>query len=114
MHLQPAPVRAEAMAYQMPDRAEWIVIARHPAMAMINVYQDLGWQYRQPLLTYCMEPPSGGLAAGFFNLIDQPTPERLMLSPGTTLTMAGPRKLGTGEITEDDYRVTMAITHLYS
>jgi hypothetical protein len=102
----------DAMAYQLPDRREWIVIARIPAEMVIVVHGDIeGKQYafRDPLLTYLTETDSGGLAAGFFNLSDMPTPSKLQLQPGTSLGLTGERRLNPAEVTGEDWRVTLAL-----
>lgn len=113
--LATARTRGEAVAYQLPERSEWIVIARHaPAPCTVTVRgPDVGWAYAQPVLTYCTELADGALAAGYYNLIDQPTPARLELRPGTTLGLTTLRALSAADIAEDEYRVALALVHHY-
>mgnify|MGYP001544924960 FL=1 len=68
--LATAPVHAEAVCYQLPDRTEWIVLARHaPAPREVVVHGDVRWSYAQPVLTYCTDV-EGRLAAGYYSLAD--------------------------------------------
>lgn len=111
LNLATAPVRGEAVAYQLPDRSEWIVLARHaPAPCLVVVHGDCRWSYAQPVLTYCTELPDGSLASGYFSLADMPTPSVLELRPGMTM-LSGP--LTAAEIAEEDYRVSLAIAQHY-
>ena len=114
LSLATAATRGPAVAYQLPDRAEWIVIARHaPAPSAITVRgPDIGWGWRQPLLTYCTELDDGTLAAGYYSLTDQPTPARLSLRPGVTLGLTL-RQLTAASIAEEEYRVGLALLHHY-
>lgn len=108
-----AKLKHESLACQLPNRKEWIVIARHaPGPVEIVVYGPLRWAYKQPLLTYVTELEDGSLAAGFINIVDQPTPVHLSLQPGT-LQGKKPKKLSEAEITTEDYRFTLALTKLY-
>lgn len=115
LHLATHPLRHEAVAFQLPERSLWIVLARHaPAPCHVVVWQEHGWDFAQPLLTYCANTESGGLAAGYINLADQPTLADLRLDPGHIMRRDGKTdKLTDAEITDDDYRLTLAIHHLY-
>ena len=115
LHLATHPLRHEAVAFQLPERSLWIVLARHaPAPCHVAVWQDHGWDYSQPLLTYCANTESG-LAAGYINLTDQPTLAELRLVPGRLIRGDGlAETLTEAEITDDDYRLSLAIHHLYS
>ncbi len=114
--LATAPLKHEALACQLPDRRQWIVIARHaPAPCDVAVWQQHGWRYGQPLLTYCCNTDDGGLMAGFVNLIDQPRLRDLDLMPGRLIKKDGTMpKLTVAEITEESYRLEMAIFSLYA
>lgn len=110
LDLVTARTRGHGVAYQLPDRGEWIVLARwQPGMA-IPVYDDRTLGYRQPVLVYCTELDAGTLATGFLNLLAQPRPPDVQLRPGVSL-MRG--QLGEAEITEEDYRVSLAIAQHY-
>lgn len=116
LDLATAPTRGAAVAYQLPDRAEWIVLARHaPAPAAVTVLgPDIGWAYRQPVLTYCTEV-RGGLASGYYSLADYPTAGALpdLIRPGSSLTIRGARLLGEAETAEESARVALALLHHY-
>ena len=108
-----ARTRGEAVAYQLPDRHEWIILARHaPAPCVVPVAEGVSWAFRQPLLTYCTELDGGTLAAGYYSLADQPTPAQLVLSPGNTLGQSL-RALTEASIAEEEYRVGLALIHHY-
>jgi hypothetical protein len=112
--LSTARVRAEAVAYQLPDRGAWIVLARHaPAPCAVIVHGDVRWAYAQPVLTYCTVLEDGALASGYLSLADMPTAGALHLRPGLTLALSGPRALNAAEVSEEDYRVSLALLHHY-
>lgn len=113
LDLATARTRGEAVAYQLPLRSEWIVLARHvPAPAEIPVYGAARWAYAQPVLTYCTVLADGTLSAGYYSLTDQPTPARLSLRPGITLGRSI-RALTEASIAEEEYRVALALIHHY-
>ena len=113
LDLATARTRGEAVAYQLPLRSEWTVLARHaPAPAEIPVYESARWAYAQPVLTYCTVLADGTLAAGYYSLADMPTPDRLALRPGVTLGQSI-RALTEASIAEEDYRVMLALVHHY-
>lgn len=114
--LATAPVRAEAVAYQLPERGQWLVLARHaPAPAVVVVYGEIRWAYAQPVLTYCTELEDGTLASGGYSLTECPTagslPDRLRA--GTSLGLQGARRLGEAETTEEEARLALALVHHY-
>ena len=92
--LATATTRAPAMLYQLPERRQWILLARHQAHQPTPSPAEgpAAWAFAQPLLTYCTTLEDGTLAAGHFNLLDQPTP---------------------ATIAEEDYRVSLAIAQHY-
>lgn len=111
--LATARVRGEAVAYQLPERSQWIVLARHaPAPCVVAVTEQVSWAWAQPLLTYCTLHDDGALASGYYSLTDQPTPATLSLRPGTTLGRTL-RALTEASIAEDEYRVGLALIHHY-
>ena len=113
LDLATARVRGEAVAYQLPQRSEWIVIARHaPAPSKIPVHGAVRWAYAQPVLTYCANLAGGTLSAGYYSLADQPTPNQLSLRPGLTLGRSI-RALTEASIAEEEYRVMLALIHHY-
>lgn len=113
LDLATARVRGEAVAYQLPLRSEWIVLARHvPAPSVIPVYGAARWAYAQPVLTYFTALADGTMSAGYYSLTDQPTPSRLSLRPGITLGQSI-RALTEASIAEEEYRVALALLHHY-
>ena len=110
-----APVRAEALAVQLPDRSEWVVIARHAtAPVTIPVHGDVRFGYTQPLLTYCSpgsRTDDGSLGSGFVNLIDQPEYGSIRLIAGTLTGEqdAAERQLTKDELGMDAYRLLVGI-----
>ena len=117
--LATARTRSEALAVQLPDPREWIVIARHPGNATIIVQSQHCYGYAQPLLTYCASSARGsesGYTSGYINLIDQPTIGDVRLYAGTITDAFTERQqaLTEAEITDDDYRLAIAIHALYS
>lgn len=109
--------RGHAVAYQLPERSEWIVLARHaPAPGVVTVRgPDVGWAYAQPLLTYATEI-QGRLCAGYYSLADYPTAGSLpdLIRPGHAYRAAGsPRALGAAETAEESARVALALLHHY-
>lgn len=108
--LATAPTRGPAVCYILPDLSEWIILARISALHKIIIQGDISWAYSQPVLTYCTALESGPIAAGYVNLTDQPTPDRLHLQPGTASRRG---KLSEAEITEEDYRLSLAIAQHY-
>lgn len=113
LDLATARVRGEAVAYQLPERSEWILLARHaPAPCDVQVRGNVAWAYAHPVLTYCTLLPDGALAAGYFSLSDQPTPNRLVLHAGITLGQSV-RSLTEASIVEEEYRIALALIHHY-
>lgn len=113
LSLATARTRGEAVAYQLPDRPEWIILARHaPAPCVVPVAEGVSWAWGQPLLTYCTLLDGGPMAAGYYSLTDQPTPARLSLRPGNTLGQTL-RALTEASIAEEEYRVGLALLHHY-
>lgn len=113
LDLAVARVRGEAVAYQLPLRSEWIILARHaPAPAEVVVRSSVRWAYAQPVLTYCTMLADGSMAAGYYSLLDMPTPDMLALRPGHTIGRAI-RALTDASITEEEYRVALALIHHY-
>lgn len=111
--LATAPVRAKAVAYQLPDRGAWIILARHaPAPSDVIVRGDVRWAYAQPVLTYCTMIERE-LASGYISIADMPTAGALLLRPGLSLTLSGHRVLGAAEISEEDWRLSLALLHHY-
>lgn len=111
--LETAPFRAEAVAYQLPDRAQWVVIARHaPAPCVVPVAEGVSWAFRQPVLTYCTALPDGALGAGYYSLADYPTAGTLPLTIRPGVSSTG-RKLTAPEVAEEDARVSLALLHHY-
>lgn len=113
--LATARVRAEAVCYQLPDRTEWIVLARHaPAPREVVVRGEVRWAFRQPLLTYCTEI-GGALCAGYYSLADYPAAGQLPLSmpAGTSLGLRRARPLGETETLEEESRVSLALLQHY-
>ncbi|HEX2861528.1 MAG TPA: hypothetical protein VHN79_07800 [Lacunisphaera sp.] len=117
LDLATARVRGEAVAYQLPERSEWIVLARHaPAPCAVTVLgPDIGWSYAQPVLTYCTEGEDGGLRAGYYSLADYPTACSLpdLIRPGTATGMRGTRQLGAADTADESARVALALIHHY-
>lgn len=115
--LSTARTRGAAVAYQLPDRAEWVVIARHaPAPSPVTVMgADIGWAFSQPVITYCTEGDDGGLCAGFISLADCPTAASLpdLIRPGSSLGQHGERQLGATETAEESARLSLALLHHY-
>lgn len=111
--LATAPVRAEAVCYQLPDRSQWIIIARHtPAPCEVVVRGGVRFAYAQPVLTYCTLLADDTLASGFASLVDQPTPVELTLAPGHRYGRTL-RALTEAECAEEDYRMSLALLHHY-
>lgn len=113
--LATARVRAEAMCYQLPDRREWIVLARHaPAPREVVVSGPVRWAFHQPVLTYCTQI-DGNLSAGYYSLENYPTPAKLPLTlmPGTSLGLQAVRALGPADVVEEDARIALALLQHY-
>jgi len=109
--LATAKRRGPAVAYQLPDRRQWIVLAYHDGKRepITVLGPEIGWSYSQPILTFATMIDDA-LASGYYNLTDQPTPADLHLRPGTSLRGA----LTAADIVEEDYRVAIAITDYYT
>lgn len=116
--LATARTRGEAVAYQLPERDEWIVLARHQPRTPITVLGPaVGIDgFAQPLLTYVTELRDGALAAGYYSLADYPTagslPDLIRGGHGYSTTRA-PRPLGEAETAEESARVALALLHHY-
>lgn len=107
-------VRREAIGIQMPDRSEWLVMARIPALARIPVHGAHHWGYRQPVIAWCGSSPSGnedGYISGYINLLDQPTLADVRISGGlvTSLLTEESRARSAADLIGDDYRVSLAL-----
>ena len=117
--LATVPLRRQALACQLPEPGQWIVIARHAAEQPIQVYEALAWAERSPMLTYCASGASGhpdALRAGYINLRDQPTPAHLQLYKGTVTDQATDQPhhaLTDADLITDDYLLTLALSALY-
>lgn len=108
--LATAPTRGPAVAYQLPERDTWVLLARHEAGAVLPIYAGMEpIAYDRPTLTYATEIESG-LDTGYHSLIDQPTPAALALRPGYSLLRGRLTEL---DIAETDYRVSLAIAQHY-
>lgn len=101
-----------AAAYQLPNRKQWIVIARHSAKHPIPVYKDLLYSFPEPVITYVTEIDSQ-LSAGYYNLTDMPTPADLILHQGYSLGPKSARRLSEIETLEEDWRVSLALLAFY-
>ena len=109
--LSSAPVRREAQCYML--EGEWIVLSRIPALHPIPVHGERVLSFRQPLLTYCTETESSGMASGYFNLIDQPTPRELQLMPGTSIAELWSRNLDHEEISTEALRIVRTLPFFF-
>jgi hypothetical protein len=103
---------------QLPPR-DWIVIARHPAKAIITVHGEHCYSYAQPVLTYMASSAvasAHGYRSGYVSLIDQPTVADIQLYAGTLTDSATERQidLGTADAAEDEYTLALAIHALYT
>jgi len=116
--LATAPLQSASLGVQLPDRSEWIVIARHaPAPATIPVHGQHHWAYAQPVLTYCASSALGsqtGLASGFVNLIDQPTPRDITLFAGRVTSMETEESRPITDISVDAQRLAIALHALFT
>lgn len=118
LRLASVALQAEALAVQLPPR-DWIVIARHPAGAIIPVHGSHSYGYAQPVLTYMASSAIGsahGYRSGYVSLTDQPTVADLQLYAGTLTDSATERQihLGTADAAEDEYTLHLAIHALYA
>jgi len=112
--LATAPCRP-ATAIQMPERSLYIVAARIASGTMIPVKTPDVISYPGPVLVYCI-PPCGEVAAmasGYVNLSDQSRPADLRLGAGHVFGPAGKVPLSDGDLSRDDYLLTLAILTLY-
>jgi hypothetical protein len=101
------------VAVQLPDRDDWIVVARLLPSDIIVVHGSQTWAYAQPVITYVANSGTG-IAAGYIGLHDQPTLAHLHLVPGTFAQKHGTiTPLTEADITEDDYRLAIALSVLY-
>ena len=109
-----APLATEALACQLPSRSDWIVIARHaPAPCWVQVWEQIGWEYAQPVLTYS-GLLDGVTLSGYLSLEDMPTPADLRLQAGTLLRADGASTpLGEADVLPEEYALTMAVDALY-
>lgn len=112
--LDRAPLATEALACQLPTRSDWIVVARHtPAPCWVQVWQELGWHFGQPHLTY-VAILDGHMAAGGLTLEDHPTPASLRLRPGWLLRVDGSAApLGEADIMADEFALALGVDALY-
>jgi len=108
--LATAPIFAPAVCYHGPDRAEWIIVARHTAEEPIWYGESAGQSYAFPdaLITYAAMIGKT-LAAGFINLADQPTPAALYLMAGKSAD----RWLDDDDIAPEERRFHRALRHWY-
>jgi hypothetical protein len=118
LRLASVALQTEALAVQLPPR-DWIVIARHPAKAIITVHGSHSYCYEQPLLTYMASSAVGsahGYRSGYVSLIDQATVADLQLYAGTLTDSATERQidLGAADAAEDEYTLALAIHALYT
>lgn len=115
MPLADAPLRTEALAIALPERAGWLVIARHPERAVIPVREDVSYSLGPALITYVAGERDGEISAGYVSLRDMPTPGQLTLRPGRHYAATGKvRRVSDSEHATDDYRLAVGITVLYS
>lgn len=114
LDLARTPLSQPALAIQMPERKYWFVIARHEAKEPIVVHGEQMWAFQNPIITYVSNCHDGLLMSGYVNLGDQPTPAHLRLYPGFALKSDGScQPLAEAEITEDDYRLALALSAFY-
>lgn len=107
--LATAPLFAPAVCYHGPDRAEWIVVARHAAEEPIPTGEGLApFAYPDPVITYAALIGKT-LASGFVNLADQPTPSALYLMAGKSAE----RWLDDDDIAPEETRLRRALRYWY-
>ncbi|HWN09738.1 MAG TPA: hypothetical protein VNO50_10805 [Pyrinomonadaceae bacterium] len=108
-----APIQRNGQCYVI-GRDQWIILARHQANVPIRVHApDRVLGYAQPVLCYATDL-RGGLASGYFNLLDQPTPSRLHLRPGTAISELWTRNLEAEEISEEGILLVKTIPLFYA
>lgn len=106
--LATANIYAPGVAYQMPDRAAWIVVARHTVEEPIQVSPDQSYAFPEAMLTYVTQVDTG-IAAGCINLEEAPTWRDLYLAPGNS----GARALTQDDIAVEETRFLLALRYLY-
>lgn len=108
--LATAPIYAPGVCYHGPERAEWIVVARHAAAEPVYYGEaaEQAYAYPAPVITYAALIGTT-LASGFLNLSDQPTPAALYLLAGRSAE----RWLDDDDIAPEETRLRRALRHWY-
>lgn len=109
LDLARAPTIASAVLYQLDDRSEWILVARHGAAEAIAVKApDMVFAYPEPMLTY-LTPVADTLASGVVNLQEMPTPADLWLPAGRQ----GQRWLDQDDVSTEETRLRRVLPYFY-
>lgn len=101
-----------AVAYQLLERGQWIVLARIYARDPITVQDHHALAYAEPMLVYITDL-DGTWATGCVNLRDCPTPARLQIAPGKFYRELYSQPLEREDLREELIRLAMVLPHFY-
>lgn len=107
-----APTRAYALAYQLVDRGEWIVVGRIPAGKQVIVSEPHAIGYSEPMLLYLTES-DGTWRAGCYNLQHSPTPRQLRITPGRHFAELWTTVLDRSALETELLRLAQVLPHYY-
>lgn len=111
LRLATAATRGPALAYQLPERDQWIVLARIVARDPIEVSPDARYAYSETMLCYVTE--IGDWAIGCINLDKSPTVSTLQIAPGKMYRELYSQPLDRDDIKQEVMRIAMALPHFY-
>lgn len=100
-----------AVAYQLLDREQWIVLARVPARDPVAIQTAVAFAYPEPMLVYITALEEW--ATGCINLRDAPTPDKLRITPGQLYRELYSQPLEREDIQPEVRRLAMVLPHFY-
>lgn len=107
------PPVAKGQAYQMPDRAEWIVLARLEAGEVVPVRDRVAYAFPEAMITWLGSPDAQGrISAGCINLPASRTWDDLWITPGDIYRRDGTRQaLHSDDLSPDERKLALALPY---
>jgi|GEM_PF-4843953 len=100
-----------AVAYQLLERDQWIVLARVPARDPVSLQPAVAFAYADPVLVYITALEDW--ATGCINLRESPTPGKLHIAPGKMYRELYATPLEREDIAPEITRLAMVLPHFY-
>jgi len=107
--------RNRSCCVQLPNRTEWIVLARHEPGEVIGLNPGTDpWAYPDTTLTWCCDLDGRGLESGAINIDRYTRWREVWLMPGETVDLeqhAAPRALHSDDLAGAERRLALALPY---